>query len=157
MLSPETVTLIGLTVAAGILGVVVGYLLFALRERRRERLVPLGVSTPGGGTRLLTEEGFERSYARLSGKVVGGLKEAILGNIGALRREVGQVTEKLGALEVVLRDAIGRIERDRAEQRQERVLTEEGKHRMHAEVLSLHKAIQVLAASVERVEKIWSS
>ena len=142
-----------LILGVGIAGLASGYLLHMLRAHYFKRSSVLLVKTDSGGhVRPLTAVDYER----MSSKVAGGLRDVILGNIGALRREVVKVTEQLSSLEVVLRDAIGRIERDREQQRQERVMSDEAKHRMHAEITGLHAAITVLAKSLERLEKLWA-
>lgn len=150
MLSHDALSAIATTVATGL-----GYLLAELRRRRRERRLntPMPALVAADGTaRAMTVADYER----MSTKVAGGIREAILGNIGTLRREVAQVTDHVRRLEVFVRDAIGRAERDREEARQEKALSEEAKHRMHAEITGLHAAIRLLASSVERVEKLWA-
>lgn len=137
-----------------------GYLLCESRWRKWRRghtALPV-TATFDGGVRPLTVE----EYERLGAKFLSSLKDPVMGSLGTLRRELSLVNEHMTALEVALKDAMGRAERDREQTRQERMLSEDAKIRLHSEIKGLHAAILLLTTAATetkdvllRVEQSW--
>lgn len=84
--------------------------------------------------------------------LVGAARDSVLGSIGNVRREMADVNSHIGALEVLLRDSIGRSERDREKARQEGLLTEESRNRLHAAIQALHRDVGILAKAATAIE-----
>ena len=146
------VILVAVAVATG---VGVGLTIAEVRQRRRASKAVVTVSS-GPNERPLTVAEAEK----LSVKATSGLRDSILGNIGALRREVGALNQHLASMEVLLKNALGLAARDREQLRQGQLASEDAKYRMHAEIQGLHKAIEALGkatggiqAAMERFEK----
>lgn len=145
MAFPEVAhVLTGVAVGGGL-----GYLVYAWRIRVwRANALFMVKSDSGGHVKPMTVADYEKASAKLA----TGMRDSILGNISNLRRELAEVNAHISSLEVVLRDAIGRAERDRAQARQEGLLTEDSRTRLHAEIQGLHKAIGVLAKAATEIQ-----
>jgi hypothetical protein len=138
-----------LIVIGAVVGLALGYLLNEWRWRKREDALVAAVATTSGNIHPLTLTDIERLSTKVSA--------SILGSIGTVRREVGEVTALLARLEVLIKDSIGRTERIEKRAEQERAFSDDAKHRMHAEIQSLHKAIGALNTAATGIQSSINS
>lgn len=138
MLSTE----VFLAVAAAI-GLGLGLLLSEWRRGKRDRHAIL-TDAQNGETRPLTIGEFQL----LSSKVAGGLRDAILGPIGGMRRDLDDIAELLGKVEVLLRDAVGRAAGDREMTRQRQELSETSKQELRAELMGMRKGFERMSQTL---------
>lgn len=137
-----------LAAAAFLVGAGLVFLFQEWRWRRilRERETVWAVTTPAGThSRAMTMAEAQ--------KLVGSARDSVLGSIGTVRRDVEEVSNLIGALQVKLQDAIGRSERDREKARQEGLLTEESRNRLHAAIQGLHRDVGTLAKAATAIEQ----
>lgn len=125
-------------IGVAIVAAAIGYLVHGLRERSQHRKALIMVATDSGGHKKpLSIADAER----LSARATATLRDALLGPIGGMRRDINDMAELLGKVEVLLRNAIGMAKGDREQTRQRQEVAEATRIELRAELMGVRKSI----------------